>query len=43
MLKMKTNKAFITPKQCVMGVLNDLGYDEVSFSAFSHKVMGAFF
>jgi short-subunit dehydrogenase len=32
MLKMKARGACITPKQCVVGALRDLGYGDASFA-----------
>lgn len=43
MLKMKKDPRIITPKQCAVAALTDLGNSETSFSGVQHKIMAAFF
>lgn len=43
MLSMKKSSEIITPRQCAVGVLIDLGNCDTTFSGVPHKFMGSFF
>ncbi len=43
MMSMKKSKFMITPKDCVLSSLADLGKSETTWTGFLHKVQASYF
>lgn len=43
MMSMKKGKFMITPKDCVVSSLGDLGEVDATWTGFMHKIQGAYF